>query len=913
MMMKVIITDIKDRDLLAQTMESLWDLEESFRHRIRIVFVWEKDGMPEAFGEEVKRLRASWGEQLTQVNCGENSVWKICEEEFSQGKEAYVTKISAGDVWQGDSLEKGCEYLEAHKEETDVLFFTQVFQSNKKKTAGGNTDQAAILCRLDLEEDCLKCPATYEGAVFRREGLKGITFYETHGYDIWDDFVLQVLARKRTCVFLKQGYFVTVQPQIEKLEENPEMRNRAWYLDSLEKHCIPELESFEEKEGKVPYFVQTHVLFQLLIRFKCNQNQTNLRVFEGKGLEDYLFRCRNVLRRIDDVFLVKRTGIAARRVLTEAMSWYFLNLKYEGDPKRKYRLEEFPSQDGKSRETALAMQVGEAGPYMRLYPKLRLEILEAENGVLRLDVAVPGYIGEDGYPLTVLLNGKEIRAERISYYLEQKFFGRTVYEEHGWKIRIPIQDLKEKNRLQAVLMQGKKRMALPVTTMRYPSRLTGKRPHSYWTFDQYLIRLKKGAEEPGFYIIRAGLKEKMIQELKFQYRLWRGKDQNREMARVRGLYWLTRPWYRKKNIWITFDKLYKGGDCGEYFYKYMCSRKDTDVVPGYVINGDSPDRKRLEREGYRPLVRGSLRQRLMFLNAKIVFGTHVNISSFNSFRAEEIVCVQDRLEFVNMCIQHGLTVQDLAYDANRVYNNNKRYYCASKYEVQNLSQPQYGYEDPKALALTGIPRYDGLVNCDKRQILITPTWRNYIVMPPVMGSTRPYNPEFRNTDYFQIYHALITDPRLVETARRTGYRLIYLLHPVMSSQIDDFEKVEGVDLIQATTVNYEEILTESSLMVTDYSGVQFDFAYMRKPVVYYHPPKLPPHYEEGGFFYDTQGFGEICREHEELVDTLCGYMETECRLKPFYRSRQDDFFAFDDRESCRRIFEDAQAYQKMHR
>ena len=102
-------------------------------------------------------------------------------------------------------------------------------------------------------------------------------------------------------------------------------------------------------------------------------------------------------------------------------------------------------------------------------------------------------------------------------------------------------------------------------------------------------------------------------------------------------------------------------------------------------------------------------------------------------------------------------------------------------------------------------------------------------------------------------------------------------------------------------------------MVTDYSGVQFDFAYMRKPVVYYHPPKLPPHYEEGGFFYDTQGFGEICREHEELVDTLCGYMETECRLKPFYRDRQDDFFAFDDRESCRRIFENAQAYQKMHR
>ena len=62
-------------------------------------------------------------------------------------------------------------------------------------------------------------------------------------------------------------------------------------------------------------------------------------------------------------------------------------------------------------------------------------------------------------------------------------------------------------------------------------------------------------------------------------------------------------------------------------------------------------------------------------------------------------------------------------------------------------------------------------------------------------------------------------------------------------------------IVTALETSYEKILTESSLMVTDYSGVQFDFAYMRKPVVYFHSPKLPPHYQEGGFSYETQGFG----------------------------------------------------------
>ena len=57
-------------------------------------------------------------------------------------------------------------------------------------------------------------------------------------------------------------------------------------------------------------------------------------------------------------------------------------------------------------------------------------------------------------------------------------------------------------------------------------------------------------------------------------------------------------------------------------------------------------------------------------------------------------------------------------------------------------------------------------------------------------------------------------------------------------------------------------------MVTDYSGIQFDFAYMRKPLVYYHPEELEAHYEEGTFHYDTMAFGEIVREEDELVELL---------------------------------------------
>jgi UDP-N-acetylglucosamine 2-epimerase len=127
----------------------------------------------------------------------------------------------------------------------------------------------------------------------------------------------------------------------------------------------------------------------------------------------------------------------------------------------------------------------------------------------------------------------------------------------------------------------------------------------------------------------------------------------------------------------------------------------------------------------------------------------------------------------------------------------------------------------------------------------------------------------------------------------------------MSSQIDDFEKNEYVDIVAAAgDMSYEKVLTESSLMITDYSGVQFDFAYMRKPVLYYHPATLPPHYTEStAFSHEKDGFGPIITDHEELVDRICRYMEQECRMEPFYRERADRFFAYDDTDNCRRIAE----------
>lgn len=539
-------------------------------------------------------------------------------------------------------------------------------------------------------------------------------------------------------------------------------------------------------------------------------------------------------------------------------------------------------------------------------PRILLDLMETENGMFRIDGSMDSFEEELPENLEILVNDSVHGYRRTPGITK----GEQVLKRAAFSLEIPVEELGARTeiRFQKEGLSGD-RQPISIVTSDYQAKLTTALRYSWWSFGAYTVSIRwEGRTAVGIVIEKLSKTARMIREIRLLKEILLADYGSKAMFVMRGMYWLSMPVYAGQNIWLTFDKLYKGGDCGEYFYKYLCDHRPQNIKPVYVLRQDAKDFARLKKEGYHPAAYRSMKQRLSYLYAKMVFATHSGVPSFGGFNKWEIRFVQDRLRAVNTCIQHGLSVQDLTYDSHRLVNNNKRYYCASRYEIENLEKPSYDYQKD-VLRLTGIPRYDGLVNRDQKQILIAPTWRSYVAMPSVMGSERPYNPEFVQTDYYRIYQGLLNNEVLRKCAQRCGYRILYLLHPTLNAQLTDFQVHEGVEVRSSLDISYEQALTESSLMVTDYSGVQFDFAYMRKPVVYFHTPKLPPHYEEGGFFYDTQGFGEICTDEEELVRTICTYMEQDCVLKPFFRSRQDDFFAFSDRENCRRICEDALAYQ----
>lgn len=116
----------------------------------------------------------------------------------------------------------------------------------------------------------------------------------------------------------------------------------------------------------------------------------------------------------------------------------------------------------------------------------------------------------------------------------------------------------------------------------------------------------------------------------------------------------------------------------------------------------------------------------------------------------------------------------------------------------------------------------------------------------------------------------------------------------------DFNINQKVEVPDYNT-SYQKLFNESSILITDYSSVAFDFAYLKKPVIYYQFDEN--HLEKGYFDYNTMGFGEVINDHEILIQLIIQYLKENCEMKEEYVNRVNAFYAYSDKDNCKRVFQ----------
>lgn len=449
----------------------------------------------------------------------------------------------------------------------------------------------------------------------------------------------------------------------------------------------------------------------------------------------------------------------------------------------------------------------------------------------------------------------------------------------------------------------------------WASKLTTNDEWGYWYFDGHIARSVDGK----IVVNPATEADRETAEMRYQEHLCERyenaaakaegkpktskavKDRNaaKRVYELRKRYWETRDEFAGRTIWIYGDKSFKAGDNAEYAFRYAVSQDD-GIEKAFYINPKSSDAERLKDAGYRVMSASSLEGELYALHASIVHMTHVPAFQKFGLGPDRIGYFRDLLDAKVVRVYHGYPITRSASYA-QIAEHCARVVIGTEYERELYTNADNGYLPSQVLA-TGMPRYDDLKDDRRRQILFAPTWRPALASTGA-GGAFGYNPAFKESLYFHRYEAIMNDERLLAAARRTGYKIKMFLHPKHSAQTVDFESNDIVEALSCTEdIDYVTIMSQSDLMVTDYSSVQFDFAFLRKPVLYFHDPALP-YWRLVDFDYAKYGFGEICTDADQMVNTLIDYMERDCQLDAFYRERIDSFFVNDDQLASKRLYE----------
>ena len=385
----------------------------------------------------------------------------------------------------------------------------------------------------------------------------------------------------------------------------------------------------------------------------------------------------------------------------------------------------------------------------------------------------------------------------------------------------------------------------------------------------------------------------IYQEMKTTINMIKNHEEGFEKAiPFRILYMLGYPFLKNRKIWFYMDRPDESDDNGLHLFKYSIKQNE-NIDKYFVLSKDNEDYDEIKKIG-KVLPYKSIKHRYLGLFVENIITSHPDNEIIYPFWGG-YPFLAGLLRSNNIFLQHGVLKDDISYWLNKSNMNLSLFLVSSNKEYESIFKNPYNY-DKDVIQLKGLPRYDNLKNVKgKKQIIIMPSWRRYLT-----SKSWEY---IQETEYFQRFNSLINNEKLIEKAKEYNYEIIFRPHPNVYNYIKLYQKNDYVKIDYEKT-KFQTLFNNGSLMVTDYSSVAFDFAYLKKPTLYYQYSDDYHFDSEKSFFdYETMGFGEICKNESELVDLIIEYMENDCKIKKKYSYRIDDFFVFHDKNNCKRVHE----------
>ena len=263
---------------------------------------------------------------------------------------------------------------------------------------------------------------------------------------------------------------------------------------------------------------------------------------------------------------------------------------------------------------------------------------------------------------------------------------------------------------------------------------------------------------------------------------------------------------------------------------------------------------------------------------------------------------------------HGTPLKRLGFDMGNVYLTNpqtkKRYMKDSKKWDYLVSPNEYTGEilcrafayDGEVLQ-TGYPRNDPLYTYDPEKINAIKNKLNI----PLESKVLMYAPTWRDDEYstdedFKFKLNLELDK--LKKALGDEYVIIIRLHYFIAKLVD-LSDVEDFVVNVSYYDDIADLYLISDILITDYSSVFYDFANLRRPILFYTYDLDKYENQLRGFYMDirTEVPGPLLKTTEEVIDAVRNIDEIEKEYAEKYDEFYERFCSLEDGNASKRIVE----------
>lgn len=355
-----------------------------------------------------------------------------------------------------------------------------------------------------------------------------------------------------------------------------------------------------------------------------------------------------------------------------------------------------------------------------------------------------------------------------------------------------------------------------------------------------------------------------------------------------------------RNFWLVCEDKNEAKDNGYWFFKYV-RENHPEIKIAYAINKKASDFAKVKDLG-KIVSFGTISHWFWYLVAD------KNISSQKNGKPNAAMCYVFEVclgfrKKNRYFLQHGVTMNNVEF----LHYKNSKYYrfmTATKDEYKYIVD-NFGYSSEQ-IKLTGFSRFDSLSNKNlkQKQILIMPTWRNWIARE-VECEKYEGTKIFTETEYYKRWNGFLNNKNFYKFLEDNDLTVVFYPHRNMQKYIKDFTTTtKRIKFANPNQYDVQTAINESACMITDYSSVLFDFAYLGKPVIFYQFDEekfRSGQYREGYFSYRNTLLGEHAVTDEDVLNILKSKVKTFANPD---RERVKKCFEFVDNKNNERIFKE---------